>query len=95
MGPGQVVVNTGFLDAQGAVVANAGAAQQPCVPDVRVEISVADRTACWQQHGLAKSFREVLPWEGATTMHLLEASFFAGVSVLFVLGTVWAVRRQA
>lgn len=95
MGPGQVVMDTGFLDAKGAVVANPGAAQAPCVPAVRVEVSIEDRTACWQQNGLARSFRDVLPIEQATTMHLLEASIFAGVSVLFVLGTVWAVRRQA
>lgn len=92
--PGTVVVNTGFLDAKGAVVAHANPAKSACVPDVRVEVSVEDRTACWQQHGLARSFRDVLPVDQAPTLHLLEASIFAGLAVLFVLGTVWAVRRQ-
>jgi hypothetical protein len=92
--PGQVVKNTGFLDAKGAVVADADAAKTKCVPDVRVEVSVEERTACWQQNGLARSFRDVLPVDQATTLHLLEASVFAGLAVLFALGTVWAVRRQ-
>ncbi|WP_112263258.1 ABC transporter permease [Lentzea terrae] len=95
MGPGQVVKNTGFLDAKGAVVTDVNAAQAKCVPNARIEVSVEDRTACWQQNGLARSFREVLPFEQATTVHLLEASIFAGLAVLFVLGSVWAVRRQA
>ncbi len=94
MGPGQVVVNTGFLDAKGAVVTNPGLAQSKCVPNARIEVSVEDRTACWQQNGLARSFREVLPVDQATTVHLLEASIFAGAAVLFVLASVWAVRRQ-
>lgn len=93
--PGQVVKNTGFLDAGGAVVADANAAKAKCVPDARIEVSVEDRTACWQQNGLARSFRDVLPIDQATTLHLLEASMFAGLAVLFVLGSVWAVRRQA
>lgn len=92
--PGQPVLNTGFLDAKGAVVTDAGAAKSPCVPNVRVEVSVEDRTACWQQNGLARAFRDVLPVDQAPTLHLLEASIFAGLAVLFVLGTVWAVRRQ-
>ncbi|NKE57155.1 ABC transporter permease [Lentzea sp. PSKA42] len=91
---GQVVVGTGFLDAKGAVVADPSAAKTKCVPNAPIEVSVEDRTACWQQNGLARSFRDVLPIDQATTVHLLEASIFAGLAVLFVLGSVWAVRRQ-
>jgi uncharacterized membrane protein len=94
-GGGQRVLDTGFLDAKGAVVADPGAAQAPCVPSTRVEVSVEDRTACWQQHGLANRYRDVLPVDQATTIHLLEAAIFAGLAAVFVLGLVWAVRRQS
>jgi len=94
-GVDQKVLDTGFLDAKGAVVADPGAAQSPCVPNARVEVSVEDRTACWQQHGLARRFREVIPVEQAATIHLLEAAIFAGLAAVFVLGLVWAVRRQS
>jgi ABC-2 family transporter protein len=92
--PGTVVVNTGFLDAKGAVVTDANPAKFACVPDTRVEISAEDLAACWQQKGLARAYRDVLPVDQAATLHLLEASVFASLAVLFVLGTVWAVRRQ-
>ncbi|GAB2830439.1 ABC transporter permease [Lentzea nigeriaca] len=94
VGDGQVM-DTGFLDAKGAVVADPGSAQAPCVPSTRVEVSVEDRTACWQQHGLAQRYRDVLQVDQATTIHLLEAAIFAGLAAVFVLGLVWAVRRQS
>jgi hypothetical protein len=94
-GVDEKVLNTGFLDAKGAVVADPEPALEPCVPSTRVEVSVDDRTACWQQHGLARRFREVIPVEQATTIHLLQAGIFIGLAAFFVIGLVWAVRRQS
>ncbi|MGW4212338.1 hypothetical protein ACWEIJ_30410 [Lentzea sp. NPDC004789] len=94
-GVDEKVLSTGFLDAKGAVVADPGSAQAPCVPNTRVEVSVEDRIACWQQHGLARRFREVLPVDQATTIHLLQAGIFVGLAALFMIGLVWAVRRQS
>lgn len=89
---GPLVVNAGFLDANGAVVADsasrmncASRGDEPVVPDF---------AACYRKNGLAQSYADVIPVEQATTLHLLEASIFAGLAVLFVLGSVWAVRRQ-
>ncbi|MFI6099802.1 ABC transporter permease subunit [Lentzea sp. NPDC051213] len=89
---GPLVVESGFLDSSGGVVTDA-------VPKMNCgsrgnEPVVTDLVACYQQNGLAKSYADVIPAAQASTLHLAEASIFAGLAVLFVLGSVWAVRRQ-
>lgn len=92
LGNGPLVVKSGYLDASGAVVADpaplmncASRGDEPVVTDL---------PACYRKNGLAQAYADVIPANQATTLHLLEASIFAGLAVLFVLGSVWAVRRQ-
>lgn len=89
---GPLVVDSGFLDAQGAVVTDPGSMMN-CAAKGDVQ-GVVDFEVCYRANGLAKRFWDVIPVEQATTLHLVEASIFTGAAVLFVLGSVWAVRRQ-
>ncbi|GGU76244.1 ABC transporter permease [Lentzea flava] len=89
---GPLVVDSGFLDAKGAVVADS-APLMNCASRGDEPV-VTDFAACYRKNGLAQSYADIIPAEQATTLHLLEASIFAGLAVLFVLGSVWAVRRQ-
>jgi hypothetical protein len=89
---GPLVVESGYLDSSGAVVADpaplmncASRGDEPVVTDL---------PACYRKNGLAQSYADIIPADQATTLHLLEASIFAGLAVLFLLGSVWAVRRQ-
>ena len=91
---GALVVQSGFLDAQGAVLpSNAADRISSCgaqgnAPDV------GDLATCYRQQGLAKSYVDLIPSTSATTMHLVEASIFGGVALVLVLATGWALRRQ-
>ncbi|MFJ8965593.1 hypothetical protein ACIRG5_40030 [Lentzea sp. NPDC102401] len=89
---GPLVVESGFLDAKGAVVADP-TPMMNCVGKADAQGAV-DFAACYRENGLAQRYADVIPVDQATTLHLLEASIFAGLAVLFVLGSVWAVRRQ-
>ncbi|GGM92275.1 transporter [Lentzea pudingi] len=89
---GPLVVESGFLDARGAVVADP-TPMMNCAGRNDAQ-GITDFEVCYRENGLAQRFTDVIPVEQATTLHLLEASVFAGFAVLFVLGTVWAVRRQ-
>lgn len=89
---GPLVVESGYLDASGKVVADpaplmncASRGDEPVVTDL---------VACYKKNGLAQSYADIIPANQAGTLHLLEASIFAGLAVLFLLGSVWAVRRQ-
>ncbi|MET9229557.1 hypothetical protein [Lentzea sp. NPDC003310] len=87
-----LVVESGFLDAKGAVVADP-TPMMNCAGRGDAQGAV-DFAACYRENGLAQRYADVVPADQATTLHLLEASVFAGFAVLFALGTVWAVRRQ-
>ncbi|WP_053736596.1 ABC transporter permease [Nocardia sp. NRRL S-836] len=89
--PGPLQVDGGYLDASGAVVVDAGS-KMNCSSAAGNDV---DLLACYRRNGIAQSFMDVIPVDQATTLHLLEASVFAGLAVVFVLGSVWAVRRQA
>ena len=89
---GPLVVESGFLDAKGAVVADP-TPMMNCAGKGDAQGAV-DFAACYRENGLAQKYADVIPVDQATTLHLLEASIFAGLAVLFVLGSVWAVRRQ-
>ncbi|MDX8146827.1 ABC transporter permease [Lentzea sp. BCCO 10_0061] len=89
---GPLVVESGFLDAKGAVVADP-TPMMNCAGKGDAQGAV-DFAACYRENGLAQRYADVIPVDQATTLHLLEASIFAGLGVLFVLGSVWAVRRQ-
>lgn len=89
---GPLIVEGGYLDARGAVVADP-TPKMNCVGRGDAQ-GVVDTEACFRENGLAQRYADVIPVDQATTLHLLEASVFAGFAVLFVLGTVWAVRRQ-
>ncbi|ANZ38998.1 hypothetical protein BBK82_25930 [Lentzea guizhouensis] len=88
---GPLQVDGGYLDASGAVVADAGS-KMNCYAGADSDV---DLLACYRSNGIEKSFADVIPANQATTLHLLEASVFAGLAAVFVLGSVWAVRRQA
>ncbi|WP_439660326.1 ABC transporter permease [Lentzea sp. HUAS TT2] len=89
---GPLVVESGFLDAKGAVVADP-TPMMNCAGKGDAQGAV-DFAACYRENGLAQRYADVIPVDQATTLHLLEASIFTGAAVLFVLGSVWAVRRQ-
>ncbi|MGI5506135.1 ABC transporter permease [Lentzea sp. CA-135723] len=90
---GPLVVESGYLDAKGAVIADP-APLMNCAGRTNAQ-GVTDFEVCYRENGLAQKFTDVIPIDKAATLHLLEASVFAGFAVLFVLGSVWAVRRQA
>ncbi|MDX3663213.1 ABC transporter permease subunit [Streptomyces sp. ID05-26A] len=87
-----LVVRSGFLDAKGAVVADP-TPMMNCAAKGDAQ-KIPDWDTCYRENGLAQRYADIIPAEQATTLHLLEASVFAGFAVLFVLGAVWAVRRQ-
>ncbi|MDT7788419.1 MAG: hypothetical protein QOF58_6838 [Pseudonocardiales bacterium] len=89
---GPLVVNSGFLDSSGAVVKDSTPLMN-CASKGDAPV-VTDLAACYKKNGLAQSYADIIPADQASTLHLLEASIFAGLAVLFVLGAVWAVRRQ-
>lgn len=89
---GPLVVSSGFLDVKGAVVADA-APLMNCASRGD-DPAVTDLAACYKKNGLAQLYVDIIPVDQASTLHLLEGAIFAGLAVLFVLGSVWAVRRQ-
>lgn len=92
LGNGPLLVKSGFLDAKGAEVIDS-APLMNCASRGDEPV-VTDLAACYKKNGLAQSYADIIPADQASTLHLLEASIFVGLAVLFVLGTVWAVRRQ-
>ncbi|GHH44615.1 ABC transporter permease [Lentzea cavernae] len=91
--PGRpLVVDAGFLDSGGAVVADP-TPMMNCTDRADAQGGV-DWSACFRENGLAQRYADIVPAGQATTLHLLEGSIFAGLAVLFVLGSTWAVRRQ-
>ncbi|MET9628382.1 hypothetical protein ABZX92_13045 [Lentzea sp. NPDC006480] len=89
---GPLIVESGFLDAKGAVIADP-APLMNCGSKGDAPV-VTDYATCYKQNGLAQRYADVIPVDQVGTLHLLEASIFIGLAVLFVLGAVWAVRRQ-
>jgi ABC-type transport system involved in multi-copper enzyme maturation permease subunit len=91
-GRGPLVVESGFLDARGNVIADP-TPMMNCGSKADAQ-GVVDTAACYRENGLAQRYADVIPVEQATTLHLLEGSVFVGLAALFLLGSVWAVRRQ-
>jgi len=89
-----LVVRSGFLDARGT----------PLPDDAQVRVgqcgargdtaATADLATCYREQGLVKSFADIIPSSDVGTMHLIEASIFGGLAVIFLLATGWALRRQ-
>jgi hypothetical protein len=89
-----LVVRSGFLDARGTPLAE-DAQNRIGQCGARGDTAAAtDLATCYREQGLAKSFADVIPSSEITTMHLIEASIFGGLAVVFVLATGWALRRQ-
>ncbi|MEU7477920.1 ABC transporter permease [Lentzea sp. NPDC042327] len=88
---GPLYVDGGYLDASGAVVVDASSKLNCASPDPDERV---DLLACYRRNGIEKGYADVIPVDQVTTLHLLEASVFAGLAAVFVLGAVWAVRRQ-
>ena len=91
-GPTSIMVRYGFLDGTGAQVPPRPNYNTGCSSPGGTRATVA---ACYRQHGLAKSFADVIPPDAAGTLHLVDSGIFVGLAVLLVLATGWAVRRQA
>jgi hypothetical protein len=89
---GPLYVGGGYLDASGEVVTDAGSKMNCASSDPNVPV---DLPACYRRNGIEKAYADIIPVDQATTLHVLEASVFAGLAAAFVLGSVWAVRRQA
>ncbi|WHT20657.1 ABC transporter permease [Crossiella sp. CA-258035] len=90
---GALVVDSGHLDAAGNVVPNSFSRITGCGARGD-EVAPTDLATCYRERGLAKAYADVIPADAAGSLHLLEGSIFLGLAVLFVLGAVWAVRRQ-
>lgn len=89
-----LVVHYGFLDAKGAQVPTSPNYNTNC-GSTSATPTTTDYATCYRQHGLAKSFADVIPPDAAGTLHLVDSGIFVGLAVLLVLATGWAVRRQA
>ncbi|MFC0548494.1 ABC transporter permease subunit [Kutzneria chonburiensis] len=93
---GSLEVFGGYLDANGTIVPTAKAADAIGKCGSRGDAApITDSAACYRDHGLAKWFADVIPVSAASTVHLVEAAIYLGLAVVLVLGTGWAVRRQA
>ncbi|MDX8032062.1 ABC transporter permease subunit [Lentzea sp. BCCO 10_0856] len=89
-----LVVRSGYLDARGTPVPD-GAEDRigQCGSRGNTE-AATDLATCYREQGLAKSFSDIIPSSEVGTLHLVEASIFGGLAVVFVLATGWALRRQ-
>lgn len=89
-----LVVRSGYLDARGTPLPD-DAQDRIGQCGARGDTAVTtDLATCYREQGLAKSFSDVIASTEAGTMHLIEASIFGGLAVVFVLATGWALRRQ-
>ncbi|MFI9382127.1 hypothetical protein [Kutzneria sp. NPDC052558] len=89
-----LVVHYGFLDAKGAQVPYQSNYNTNCGSTDATSTSV-DYATCYRQHGLAKSFADIIPADASGALHLVDSAIFVGLAALLVLATGWAVRRQA
>lgn len=78
-----VTVNSGLLNPKG----------EELPATTYIDCGTQEATSCYHAKGLV-SFRDIIPTDAARSLHLAEAAIFVALSVLFVAGTVWAVRRQ-
>ncbi|RJQ82822.1 ABC transporter permease [Pseudonocardiaceae bacterium YIM PH 21723] len=81
----------GYLDAQGQVLPQEAVT---ALHDCRQAAPSTDQWACWHEHGAVHGFVDVIPVAEAGTLHLVEASIFAGLAVLLFLGTIGLLRRK-
>ncbi|MEV6236453.1 ABC transporter permease subunit [Lentzea sp. NPDC051838] len=89
---GPLYVDGGYLTPSGAEVDPASVSGK--LNCAGRSYNTGDLVACYREHGLVKAYVDQIPVNQVMTLHLVEASIFAGAAVLFVLGSVWAVRRQ-
>ncbi|MCK2237449.1 MULTISPECIES: ABC transporter permease [unclassified Crossiella] len=92
-GDRSLVLDSGHLDAAGNVLPNSWSRISGCGARGN-EAMPTDQLTCYREHGLVKSFADLIPADAATSLHLVEGSIFLGLAVLFTLGSIWAVRRQ-
>jgi hypothetical protein len=91
-GATSIMVNHGFLDGTGAQVPPSPNYHTGCWSPDTTRAALA---ACYRQHGLVKSFADVIPPDAAGALHLVDSGVFVGLAALLVVATGWAVRRQA
>ncbi|GAA2790465.1 transporter [Crossiella cryophila] len=92
-GDRSLVLDSGHLDAAGNVLPNSWSRISSCGARGN-EVMPTDLITCYREHGLVRSYADLIPVDAATSLHLVEASIFVGLAVLFTLGSIWAVRRQ-
>lgn len=84
----------GYINAAGAVLTYRQLPTMRCVTDKAVPL-FADQAACYRHYGLVNSFYDLIPADTSGTMQLVQAGIYVGITVLLVLATGWAIRRQA
>ncbi|HEX8864866.1 MAG TPA: ABC transporter permease subunit, partial [Lentzea sp.] len=89
---GPLYVRSGYLDSSGTALDQASVSGKLNCAGRSFE--KGDLANCYREHGIVQAYTDQIPVDHARLLHLVEASVFAGAAVLFVLGTVWAVRRQ-
>ncbi len=82
----------GVLDAKGQEV-DSNSALLNCEPAPGADVVQGSGSACLRDKGLV-GFHDIIPADAVGALHLVEASVFVVLSVLFVAVTLWAVRRQ-
>ncbi|MEU8659959.1 ABC transporter permease [Actinoplanes philippinensis] len=87
-------LNGGFLNAKGEVITNRLEISGKCIGNDPTQVDQHAIEKCFRDNGVVKSFRDVIPVDALGSLHMAEAWIFLALSVLFVAGTVWAVRRQ-
>lgn len=94
-GRGVQVTGSGYLTTGGQEISSKAAHSQVASCGAHGNSATsADLGTCYREHGLAKSFADVLPAGSATTVHWAEAAVFAVLAAAAVLASWWALRRR-
>ncbi|GAA3525002.1 transporter [Amycolatopsis ultiminotia] len=88
-------VESGYLNAQGQEITVEAAQPQISACGSRGGAPLAgDLTACYRDHGLVKSYLDVVPSSAAASVHWAEAAVFAVLAVLSLPVCRWALHRR-
>ncbi|RKT86479.1 hypothetical protein SAMN05421805_106130 [Saccharopolyspora antimicrobica] len=91
--PGILVVNNGFLAADGHEVPYSAVNQPSCPPEANVVNG--EFTVCYEKGGgVTGQFADVIFPSAAPGLQLAEVALFGVAAVLLLVGTAWSLQRQ-
>jgi hypothetical protein len=85
-------LNSGLLNAKGEEVQEEAQLLDCGLVD-GADVGQGAVASCFSEQGVV-GFHDIIPSDAVGGLHLIEASIFVALSVLFLAGTAWAVRRQ-